>query len=48
MRGAELKLKPSKCEMLQRKVKYLGHVVSEEGVSTDPDKIHAVSEWGNP
>ena len=27
---------------------YLGHVVSKEGVSTDPDKIKAVTEWPQP
>ena len=26
-------------------IKYLGHVVSEKGVSTDPDKIKAVTKW---
>jgi hypothetical protein len=29
-------------------VKYLGHVVSSAGVSTDPDKIKAVREWKEP
>ena len=45
---ARLKLKPSKCELLQEKVKYLGHVVSPQGVSTDPEKIKAVAEWRVP
>ena len=26
----------------------MGHVVSEEGVSTDPDKIKSVTEWPQP
>ena len=26
----------------------MGHVVSKEGVSTDPDKITAVTEWPQP
>ena len=30
--------------MLSLKKKYLGHVVSKEGVSTDPDKIKSVPE----
>ena len=29
-------------------MKYLGHVVSENGVETDPDKIKALSEWPEP
>ena len=43
LRGAGLKLKPVKCELLQTKVGYLGHVVSQRGVSTDPEKIEAVA-----
>ena len=43
-----LKLKPSKCEFFKTSVKYLGHVVSENGVETDPDKIAALSEWPVP
>ena len=36
-----LKLKPSKCEVFKSSVTYLGHVVSEEGISTDPEKTEA-------
>ena len=43
-----LKLKPSKCEFFKTKVKYLGHVVSQDGVETDPDKISALSSWPVP
>ncbi len=46
--GQGLKVKLSKCHFFQKKVKYLGHVVSEEGVSTDPDKVEAVKEWQRP
>ena len=43
-----LKLKLAKCELLQTKVCYLGHVVSERGVCTDPEKIKAVAQWPVP
>ena len=43
LRGAGLKLKLAKCELLQTKVGYLGHVVSQRRVSTDPEKIEAVA-----
>ena len=39
------KLKPSKCEFLRSEVDYLGHVVSEEGIRTDPEKTKAVKDW---
>ena len=48
LRQAGLKLKPSKCKLLQKTITFLGHVVSEKGVSTDPSKIVAVQEWPIP
>ena len=43
-----LKLKPSKCKLFRSKVSYLGHVVSEEGIHTDPSKIEAIKDWPVP
>ena len=48
LKAARLKLKPSKCELFKNQINYLGHVVGQEGVSTDPDKIKAVTEWPRP
>ena len=48
LRAAGLKLKPTKCDLFKQQINYLGHVVSKEGVSTDPDKITAVTEWPKP
>lgn len=45
---AGLKISPKKCKLFQKKVKFLGHVVSEEGVSPDPEKIEAVKSWSTP
>jgi len=44
---ADLKLKPSKCSLFQRKVKFLGSIVSGEGIEPDPEKVH-VAEWPRP
>ena len=43
-----LKLKPSKCKLFRSKVSYLGHVVSQEGIHTDPSKIEAIKDWPVP
>ena len=48
LRQAGLKLKPKKCVFFQRKVSYLGHVVSQDGVSADPKKIEKVANWPVP
>ena len=48
LRDAGLKLSPKKCILLQQSVPFLGHVVSDHGVSTDPKKIEAVSMWPSP
>lgn len=43
-----LKLAPEKCKFFQTSVKYLGHVVSEKGVETDPEKVAALTTWPVP
>ena len=40
-----LKLKPSKFQLFQTKLTYLGHVVSEDGVEPDPEKISVLPKW---
>lgn len=29
-------------------MEYLGHFIEKEGVSTDPSKVQAVTEWPQP
>ncbi|GFT37120.1 retrovirus-related Pol polyprotein from transposon 17.6 [Trichonephila clavipes] len=48
LRDANLKLNPSKCKFFQKEVNYLGHIISAEGVRTDPEKVSAVMNWKRP
>ena len=43
-----LKLKGSTCEFFKHQVNYLGHVVSDQGIQTDPEKISTLKEWPVP
>ncbi|TYK27113.1 hypothetical protein E5676_scaffold478G00020 [Cucumis melo var. makuwa] len=48
LRANKLGAKFSKCEFWLKKVSFLGHVGSSEGVSVDPTKIEAVTSWLRP
>ncbi|KAL5516359.1 hypothetical protein EMCRGX_G001657 [Ephydatia muelleri] len=48
LKQAGLKIKPSKCLLLQKSIKYLGHVVSEHGIKTDSDKTRCIADWPTP
>jgi hypothetical protein len=44
----QLFAKKSKCAFREQQVKYLGHVISIEGVATDKKKIEVVANWPTP
>ena len=48
LREATLKVRPSKCHLCQKEVHFLGHVISEAGVATDPTKTKKVLKWPTP
>ena len=48
IRNANLKLNKKKCTFFQREVEYLGHIVSENGIKTEPNKIEAIVNWRIP
>ena len=45
---ANLKLNPEKCQFFKKSVTFLGHIISDQGVSTDPEKIQAITQWPTP
>ena len=45
---AGLKLKSSKCEFFKPRIEYLGHIVSKDGIETNPKKIEAILKWPRP
>ncbi|GAU10637.1 hypothetical protein TSUD_418350, partial [Trifolium subterraneum] len=48
LREKQLYAKFSKCEFWLSEVKFLGHVISQGGVSVDPSKVEAVLNWERP
>ncbi|KAK8780235.1 hypothetical protein V5799_018426 [Amblyomma americanum] len=48
IRSAGLSLKSEKCHFAFRELKFLGHIVSAQGVSTDPEKTAAVAAFYQP
>ena len=48
LREHQLYAKLSKCGFFQRKVHYLGHVISEEGIAVDSKNIEAIMDWPTP
>jgi hypothetical protein len=48
LQKVNLKVKTEKCFLFFKRLRYLGHIISEEGVSPDPEKIKSVSEWPVP
>uniref|UniRef100_A0A5S6R4Y5 RNA-directed DNA polymerase n=1 Tax=Trichuris muris TaxID=70415 RepID=A0A5S6R4Y5_TRIMR len=48
LRNVGLKLKMEKCHFFKKEVRYLGHIVSADGVRVDPEKNEAVNNWPRP
>ncbi|XP_025759064.1 uncharacterized protein LOC112843922 [Oreochromis niloticus] len=44
LRDNNLKLSPKKCHLLQKSVKFLGHVIDQTGVAVDPAKVEVISK----
>lgn len=48
LRKVNLKLNPSKCDFLKKEILYLGHIISSDGISPDPEKLKAIVQYPIP
>ncbi|KAK3105624.1 hypothetical protein FSP39_002098 [Pinctada imbricata] len=48
LKQAGLTLEPSKCNFAVKQLKFLGHIISKNGVEVDPEKTRIVSEFPAP
>ena len=48
LRDANVKLNPKKCSFVKQKVEYLGHVVTPDGVTPNPEKVRVVLDFPVP
>ena len=48
VRDHHLYAKLSKCEFWLKEIKFLGHTISQDGISVDPEKVQEVMNWKPP
>ena len=48
LRENKLYAKPRKCDLYKDRIHYLGHIVSNEGISMDPKNIDPIMNWPTP
>jgi len=48
LRKHKLYAKFDKCDFYQKKIQYWGHMISEEGIAVDPEKIKTIMKWPIP
>ncbi|CAF2775804.1 unnamed protein product [Rotaria sp. Silwood2] len=48
LRSANLTLKASKCQFCRREMRYLGHIITQNGIKPDPDLIKSVTNFPQP
>lgn len=48
LRAANLRLNPDKCQFGRKSLRYLRHLVTSEGIRTDPEKVSAIQNLPEP
>ncbi len=41
-------LNMDKCKILQKEVKFLGHIITADGYKSDPEKVKIIKDWPAP
>ena len=47
-RKAGLTLQPTKCQLFQHEINFLGHLISAEGIQTSPSLVNVIKDWPLP
>lgn len=47
-RANGIKLNKHKCKIARCQIKYMGHIITEKGISVDPEKIKAIVSMPSP
>jgi hypothetical protein len=48
VKANHLSLKTKKCHFFRQELKFLGHIISKDGIKPDPEKVQAVVNWDEP
>jgi hypothetical protein len=48
LQAARLQVDIKKCEFSVKRTKYLGFIISTDGIQVDLDKVRAIADWQQP
>ena len=48
LRNNKLYVNGKKSEFFLQEIRYLGHIISKEGIKMDPEKLQVIAEWPQP
>ena len=48
LRAHKLYVNAKKSKFFLREIRYLGHIISKDGISMDPEKLKVIEEWPVP
>ena len=48
LQSVNLRLHSYKCSLFHKSVRFLGHIISEEGIAANDDQLRVVRDWEKP